>query len=40
MINFNGVDLVFGCRRVASECEGFSLELFWNYTSVCVWKRF
>jgi len=33
-INFNGMDLAFGCRRIVFEWEGFGLESFWNDTSL------
>ena len=35
-INFNVVDLAFGCRRVVFEWEGFGLESFRNDTSLSL----
>ena len=42
-INFNGVDLAFGCRRIAFEWEGFDIESFHNdksmYVCVYIWRE-
>jgi len=35
-INFNGVDLVFECRMLVFEWEGFGLESFQNYASLLL----
>jgi len=34
LINLNGTDLAFGCRRVVSELEGFDLKSFRNGKSI------